>query len=558
MLVPNNLLTFIGKVFAAVHMLFLRAFLREMIGKYKRRFQHIVVISDREIMSTRKGRFKECFFYLQNNIGALPADAFVIVIFSAFGDRQGFNSVQNILQHHEGIAVLPSQFISVALHKTQQIETSDLWQKANDYTYTSDRGLFTVCSNIFDTALQISPVLTAAFLTIHFALLSFAGGFAPKDDLARHLKAYQYGYDYSKLFVYSFHPTYNIYWLFDHLASALYLSVGHCAATILQLIPLAITLFALFRMTKGQNKNVVSMSVILLFAFVWHRYVLARPSILVSSIFLLAHSYRNELPRFIHFLIGTLLGSLYYLFFLYTIPFALNKRIASAYIAASAASLVGWYLYSKGAYFSDIASLLHTVNVIPKSKGPYFTEMRPVLAPSIFLFGAVLIPFIARAHKDFQRSLATAWFIFLNQLRYMETAVPLMLTYLGLYIKKIPAYYVVAGVTMLFALAGPYNYDTVKLPAGSVIFTRDTQDMNAIVTASDYVKVVPSANLGWNDPQLKNAAVAMGQEGTLDCSIFDKYHFDYVVEKTLKSPPSCLAFNGMQGAYRIWTPLLKH
>jgi hypothetical protein len=79
--------------------------------------------------------------------------------------------------------------------------------------------------------------------------------------------------------------------------------------------------------------------------------------------------------------------------------------------------------------------------------------------------------------------------------------------------------------------------------------------MSAVVAGSDRVKIVPSANLGWNEPRIQEGIAGIVKSGKLDCSLVEDYGFDYVVESQLTEIPACLTLAKTQGAVRIWKSL---
>jgi hypothetical protein len=529
----------------------LRFSLTALLARYIKKGHKITVLTDDEGITPLNTRMYGKYRTITNatQLSEIqPQDT--IIIISTRRPQQD-NPNQQILDCPNVITLSKSPMLQ-AIAASGPDTADDAGPQKGTQLYTSNHGICLITSSTTDVTVKIPAAVTAIILTAYVAMMSLAGGFIPQDDLARHLKAYQYGYDFGKLFIYSYHPAYNTYALFDHIASTLYLAIGAPAATVLQIVPLAISLLALTKMMRKQDGNAASVAIVLFFAFTWYRYASGRPCVTISSLFLLAHAYRREMNAYMHLAMGILMGALYYLFFLYTIPLMTNRRTMAAYGAATAVSLLGWHYYSGGQYFHDLLSLATSTEAFSKSATAYYSEMRPSLSPVLLLYLAVLVPFLCRFRTKLHRSLSILWFLLLNQIRYMETAVPLMLTYFGSYVRTLPAYIAIAAISMGIAFIRPQPYDTVKLPAGSIVFTRSSAEMNAVVTATDNVRIVPSANIGWNTPEIRKAAIDLGTKKTFDCSILNRYKFDYLVENTMSRPPECLTFQESQGTYRIW------
>ena len=96
-----------------------------------------------------------------------------------------------------------------------------------------------------------------------------------------------------------------------------------------------------------------------------------------------------------------------------------------------------------------------------------------------------------------------------------------------------------------------------RIPPGSMVFTPAIETMFKLVYKYDNIRVTPSMEVGWVDRPLQELSRTVMEKGTLDCRIFDKYHFDYVVEKHLHTSPDCLKIEAYQGEYRIWKVLSK-
>jgi len=229
--------------------------------------------------------------------------------------------------------------------------------------------------------------MTAAF---------FTGAFYPVDDLARHVKSDLYGFDFRVLYSYSYHPAFNTYVFFDIVISWLYRHIGASSYYIFQMVPFALTMTAVIRMSRGASRNLVSLVVLFVFYFMWNRFQSGRPCVLVSSIFLFALAFKDNMRFFAHCFIGVLLASIYYLFFLYTIPMLiLGKKERNAYLCATVSGVVFWYIFSRGEYLNVIVSLFSSMS----PEGLQYAELKPIFSIESFVYVSALMPFFTSSEK---------------------------------------------------------------------------------------------------------------------------------------------------------------
>jgi hypothetical protein len=417
--------------------------------------------------------------------------------------------------------------------------------------FRSHRGLACLVSDDLDVREALPPLLIALIICFFLTITFLRGQTLPLDDLARHSKSVLYGYDFRKLFVYSWHPSFNTYVGFDLLASALYRAFGQQSFLLFQLVPLLLTFAALQRLMKGSDDNMISLALLVVFYFISERFLSGRPCVLNSSIFLCTYAFRDEIPEAAHFTIGLVTGFLYYLFFLYTVPFIFvgTRRQRLAYVLSTLCALTGWYIYSGGEYFASIFSLSTSFNL---KHGVGYSELSPIFPGGLFTFLPVLIPLFIYWRRDKKRSLVTFYFMLSNQLRFFETITPLAVSFFRYLPLRIGPLAVAAALSLSLLHVHTERHVTLSMPAGSRVLTENSYEMNSVVMDSGRVGVAPSANIGWNDKPVRDAIERMQADGRLDCSLFATHKFDYVVEHCLREVPSCLSLERISGPYRIW------
>jgi hypothetical protein len=212
--------------------------------------------------------------------------------------------------------------------------------------------------------------------------------------------------------------------------------------------------------------------------------------------------------------------------------------------------VAAWMFYSSGQLFQDLFSLATTSDV--KTLGIGYAEFAPLLSFALVPNIAPLVPFIALWKKDKTRSLSVLFFLCLNQVRYLETIIPLCASYLKFTRWKVPAVVVLVFFTLSIRQVTHQKAEVINLPEHSTVLATSSTLMSSIVAGSDRVKIVPSANLGWNERRLQEGIAGIVKTGKLDCSLVEEYSFDYVVESQLTEIPTCLKLAKTQGGVRIW------
>jgi hypothetical protein len=480
-----------------------------------------------------------------------------VAVISVTRDKpNGLNGLMRVLEANPGCSYIlhyPSPALCRLLSFFGRGKSSLLapFSYGGKALFQSRRGLACLVSDDLDVREALSPLVITLIICFFLTITFLRGQTLPLDDLARHSKSFLYDYDFRKLFVYSWHPSFNTYVGFDLLASALYRAFGQQSLLLFQLVPLLLTFAALQRLMKGSDDNMISLALLVAFYFISERFLSGRPCVLNSSIFLCAYAYRDEIPAAAHFAIGLITSFLYYLFFLYAVPFILvgTRRQRLAYVLSALCALTGWYIYSGGEYFASILSLSTSFNL---KHGVGYSELNSIFPGGLFIFLPVLIPLFIYWRRNKKRSLVTFYFMLSNQLRFFETITPLAVSFSRYLPLRVGPLAVAAALSLSLLHVHTQRHVTLSMPAGSRVLTENSYEMNSVVMDSGRVGVAPSANIGWNDKAVRDAIEQMQADGRLNCSIFATHKFDYVVEHCLREVPSCLSLERINGPYRIW------
>ncbi len=381
-----------------------------------------------------------------------------------------------------------------------------------------------------------------------FILLSLPAD--PPDDLLRHMKAYEYGFDYSKLYINAWNFSFNPYPIFDNIAGLFDQHFGEIVGFkgIQALCFLAFFIgFALN--TRHWNDGFRALIFVILLAIIDVRIVLSRPADF-EGFFLLIGLALSGAPAVIF---GSFMGFMYYLFPIYLIPLALVKR---EYLISMVVSLVFWIIYAGENYFTDIYIFFSNM-LTNRSMGISENGMMLIALGSVF-FLLLLYMFIK------SRNLRYAWpigfFTIINQIRYISVLAPLLAISidekklginrikLGLLEKAFIFGIMIALVINAFP---DYEIEEIRINDSKVLCA-SMRCMFNTVYYGDNLSITPSMEIGNTDKEIQKAIKKALNEGEMDCSIFEKYDYDLVVESNLKEIPECLELIDVERKYRIW------
>ena len=398
---------------------------------------------------------------------------------------------------------------------------------------------------------EVSPVHLFIFLSALWVIGFKAAAFFPQDDLLRHAVAYLWNYDYGVPYASATHsPSFDFYIGFDVLAGTLHRAMGDWALLVLQFVPLVLLFVAMARFLKGADPwlRIVALTVGIVLLF--PRISLGRPSLLCSSLMMVIFAYHDVLPAWSRYLMSAALSPIYYLFFIYHLPLLLLDR---RYLFTLAAGLAFWLVYSGGDYFREIGVLLTSLS------GSKVTENYTIAG---FLAGTwlLLLPLLLHWRKDVPKALTVLFFLGLNQVRYVESVLPLLVSFLRHMDLKVRP--VVGLGLVFFALytAPVRMHDVAReipraMPQGSRVLSESMTTAYHLIYHNPALHVAPSYNLGWTDPGVRSALTSLSR-GALDCDDPALASFDYLVEQSLSGPPpSCLDLVLVEKGRRLWKVL---
>lgn len=392
----------------------------------------------------------------------------------------------------------------------------------------------------------------------------------PHDDFLRHVKFLEYkplgGYAYMFPDSYFGQLDFNFYHFFDTIAglSAQFIGVGS-TVLLYEIVFSGLFFIAVFLNMRDPNKEIASdhFFYYLFFAFLlmsqalYFRLFLIRPCILLSIVFLFALRGREFVPGLAFAMIA---GLFYYLFFLYTIPLALAHRVSGdrkfAYGLAfgSVLSFIGWLYLSDYQYLILLkhiaSSLFHRggISVVENnfSGGQLFQ-------PVIFLFALLFVSAVYSSRRYDVVFFALLFTLPLAyQVRYfLDLTMPLLAIYavnngtalksFFLFNRKAFEVFAMLSVFLIIppladrSIAGDKTVvmEKLKIERGKMVFVDSLPlNMSVIFWNKEPVKVIPSAEVAWNDPQSRQMLAKITRELSVDNSFCDYargHQIDYLV-----------------------------
>ncbi len=392
----------------------------------------------------------------------------------------------------------------------------------------------------------------AYYFTI-FCILAFMVLFIfphdPSDDLLRHSKAYLYGFDYSKLYVYAWNYPIDPYITFDMFAGWMDLHLGYIGLKLIQGLCLLSFCIGFYLNTRSWSDRFRVLVFGLVLLCVGGRIALGRPEAFEAAFLMIGLSL-SGIPAVLW---GAFMGALYFLFPIYLVPMALVKR---EYAVSIVIALAFWYAVSGGSFFADAYQIV--ASVLFNRAYPIVENLSILNMLGSAAFLILLYLFIKS--RDLRYWVPLLLFTLVNQLRYVDVLAPLAgisLSERKTGLERIrfgpletAAFLAVMFVSLHYAFP-EYQITDLRIN-DSAVFCDSTLCMYDVVYTGRNITVSPSMELGFGAKALQEAQASMLYNGTLDCSIFKQYNFDTVVESSLTEIPPCLRLEGVDGPYRIW------
>ncbi|MFH1393940.1 MAG: hypothetical protein ABIH29_03595, partial [Candidatus Micrarchaeota archaeon] len=409
-------------------------------------------------------------------------------------------------------------------------------------------GLWNVAYFGFKDPRQDRYEISAVFCLLAL-LLFLATAPDPLDDLLRHMKAYEYGYDYANLYANAWGFSFNPYLLFDHFARIIDQGFGETGLKVMQGLAFLSFAAAFFLHTKGWSERFRIFMFVLILILVGTRITYARPAVFESFFFIIALLLSGPVAV----LWGTFMGSFYYLFPIFLIPLVLVRR---EYLISLAASLAMWYAYAGPAYFFDI---YHFIISILTQRVSFIMENQSVLALLFNPFFLLLL-YLFIKNRNFRYWLPLGFFVLFNQVRFIEVIALMMAVSLDekrLGLEKIrlglleKAFFMGIMISLIPLAYSDYSIEEIPLQ-GKVVLCDSMECAFNVVYYGENISVSPSMEIALTEREIQIEMENMRQNGMLDCGIFEKYHYDILVENSLTEVPDCLELVDVERGYRIW------
>ncbi len=382
-------------------------------------------------------------------------------------------------------------------------------------------------------------------------LLKFQSGyFLPKDDLLRHAVAYNWGYDYGIPYIESvFKPFYDYYPGFDLMMGWLHRHLGDYSLVIPQLLALSLAFWGLAKMLQETDPSLKLIALALMVRLTYGRFVLGRPSALCSSLMIFLMAYNGRLPGMVKIAGSLLLSCLYQFFFIYVGPLVLYDR---KHLISLFSGLAFWLLYSQGYYFSEIYSVITSLG----NQNMGVAENKTI--QTFYMFAWVFtLPMIKNCAKDLKTFAIVLFYSLANQVRYVETIVPLVLAFFRYVNIKVPMS-VAAGIACYLIISitpvkSPLMTEIPKhLPSGARVLSGGMGDMYQVLYRRPDLRVAPNYAYGWTDQEVQKLLKEI-EAGTIDCGSNTIYRFEYLIESSLRvSHKACLELVAVEREKRLW------
>lgn len=408
-----------------------------------------------------------------------------------------------------------------------------------------------VWSPVSVAPVRLKPIHLYFFWAALWVLFFYVGYFFPSDDLLRHAVSYLWGYDYNVPYFDSVYKThFDMYIGFDVGVGLLHRLLGKGSLVIAQLFSLTLTFWALNRMLRGSDDNLKVVVLLCMLVLLTPRFILGRPSLACSSVMLCLIAFRDDLPVAVAVALGALMAPLYYLFWIYFVPLVIFDR---RHLLGVVAGLGFWLSYSHGLYFSEVFNVLGEMGMRNVRITENVTIMGFMLTHWVFY-----IPLVMNLRKDWKSALSVAVMSATNQVRYVESIVPLVLGYFRFVNFKVSTV-VVMGLVLLSVTFMRYRPDSFEveaigklIPSGSKVLTDDMSTAYHLVFWEPKLMVSPHYGYGLT-PKDTQALYLGFSKGELDCGNRGLLKFNYVVERSLKGArPGCLEPAGLAGDLRVW------
>jgi hypothetical protein len=403
----------------------------------------------------------------------------------------------------------------------------------------------------------------------------------PLDDFLRHIRyadykslgGYSFMFPYSYFNTFSFNPWYG----FDLLAGLFKNAIGPDNTVILYEIAYACIFMTalLVNFKTARKSNLFSVTLIFVFLFMsygLYRITLIRPAILISAFLLFGVIGKRSIPGF---LLAVASGFLYWLFWFYTIPLALahylkgSKKFAFGVSAGTLIALFSWLIFTDFEYVKVVTNIFFAItggrDKIVISENVF--SLGKLATPVIFLAVASFI-FTVKVRKEIDVVFLLVLFTLplAIQVRYfLDVSLPLMFIYvvnnnlnlIDSFCERVKLSVEAFGIIAMVMVIPPlldrsiegenlYALKPLSIPVGSIVLSDGLPlNFHVVYYNGAPVRVIPSAEIGWNDSTTKKVLKRLSDKPAIDdsfCPYFQTYNIKYVVSQK-NSIASCLEFD---------------
>ena len=392
----------------------------------------------------------------------------------------------------------------------------------------------------------------------------------PVDDFLRHIRYIDYkplgGYAF--MFPHSYFETFrfNPWYGFDLIAGILKNAVGPDRTVIAYEIAFTCIFIAamLFNLRTSRKSSLFPVTLIILFIFLsygFYRIGLIRPAILISAFLLFGIPGRRFVPGVILAIVSAFF---YWLFWLYMVPLSAahyikgSKRFAGGVFIGTVISLLSWGILTDFEYFRVVPHIFLTLvsgrdNIIINEN---VLSLGKLATPVIFLSVACFV-FTAKVRRktDLVFMLIIFTLPLAIQVRYfLDVSLPLIFIYtvnnnldlIETFSDRVRPAIEAFGIISMVLIVPPlldrsvegekaYTLTDPGLSVGSVVFTEGLPaNFHLIFYNREPVRVIPSAEIGWNDALTKKLLKDLSDKPVLDdkiCPYLQAYGVNYVVSE---------------------------
>lgn len=392
----------------------------------------------------------------------------------------------------------------------------------------------------------------------------------PVDDFLRHVKYSDYKTlgGYAFMFPYSYFETFrfNPWYGFDLIAGIVRNAIGLDRTVITYEIAFTCIFMVamLFNFSTSRKSNLFSVTLIILFTFLsygFYRIGLIRPAILMSVFLLFGIAGR----RFVSgVLLAVVSAFFYWLFWLYMIPLSAahyikgSKSFAVGVFLGTVISLLSWGIFTDFEYYRVVPHIFLTLvsgrdNIMISEN---IVSLGKLATPVIFLSVACFV-FTVKVRKktDLVFMLIIFTLPLAIQVRYfLDVSLPLIFIYIvdnnleviENFSDRIKPAIEAFGIISMVLIVPPlldrsvegenaYTLNDLDLSVGSVVFTEGLPaNFHVIFYNREPIRVIPSAEIGWNDAVTKQLLKDLSDKPALDdtiCPYLQAYRVNYVVSE---------------------------